>query len=277
MNLKRTKQGVKNLLAAVAPKAASDWQESRHRRHVLRFEQRMGLPALTREFITEHGQSVLGGPFIGMKYLTQAAGSALMPKLLGCYEAELHPVIEMAAAENYDTVIDVGCAEGYYANGLAMRLPSAHVYAFDTDPRAQALCREMAQLNGVEEQVTVLGECRHQDLNALTPGRSLIVCDCEGYEIVLLQPALVPALARTDILVELHDQMQPDLTALLLERFQSTHSASLITSVQRDADTCSCLQFSEPEKRRLAVAEFRTAGQQWAFLQAMTPAGTLTA
>ena len=82
---------------------------------------------------------------------------------------------------------------------------------------------------------------------------------------------------RRYILVELHDQMQPDLTALLLERFQSTHSASLITSVQRDADACSCLQFSEPEKRRLAVAEFRTAGQQWAFLQAMTPAGTLTA
>ena len=276
MSQKRIKQGIKDFLSAVAPKAASNWQEVRRRRHILQFEQRMGSPALTVEFIAEHGQTVLEGPFTGMKYITQAAGSALMPKLLGCYEAELHDVIALVIATDYDAVIDIGCAEGYYANGLAMRLPSTQIYAFDTDLRAQTLCKEMAQLNGVGKQVTVFGECQHHNLIELMTGRLLIVCDCEGYEIILLQPTRVPALVQADILVELHDQERPGLTSLLLARFQATHSVTLITSVERDAVIYSSLKFSEPEKRRLAVSEFRSPGQQWAFLKANTPASKLT-
>lgn len=268
MDQKQVKQHIKRLLSFVAPKAASHWQEVRHRRHIHRFEQRMGLPELTQAFIAQHGQCVLGGPFAGMAYVPQATGSALMPKLVGSYEAELHTVIEQITTTDYSVIIDIGCAEGYYANGLAMRLPSAHIYAFDIDPEAQALCREMARLNKVEEQVTVLGECRHDNLNALMTTRSLIICDCEGYEAELLQPAFVPAMAQADILVELHDQVQPGLTSLILSRFQETHNAQMLTALERYPEDYPQLCFSEPEKRRNAVSEFRPAGQQWAFLQA---------
>ena len=90
-----------------------------------------------------------------------------MPKLVGSYEAELHGVIEQIVATDYQVVVDVGCAEGYYANGLARRLPSARVYAFDTDPEARHLCEAMAALNGVEKRVIVGGKCEPDDLNAL--------------------------------------------------------------------------------------------------------------
>jgi hypothetical protein len=268
MNQKQVKQQIKRLLSFIAPQAASNWQEVRHRRHIHRFEQRMGLPELTQAFITQHGQSVLGGPFAGMTYVPQATGSALMPKLVGSYEAELHAVIEQIVATDYSVIIDIGCAEGYYANGLAMRLPSALIYAFDINPEAQALCKEMARLNGVQQQVKVLGACRHDDLNVLMTPRSLIVCDCEGYEAKLLQPAFVPALARADILVELHDQVHPGLTSLILDRFRETHNALMLTALERHAEDYPPLRFSEPEKRQIAVSEFRSANQQWAFLQA---------
>lgn len=274
MNQQSAKRLVKKWLSFIAPKAADTWQEVRQRRHIRRFEQRMGLPELTQAFLVEHGPRVLSGPFVGMVYVPQATGSALMPKLLGTYEEELHDVIEQILATDYTAIIDIGCAEGYYANGLAMRLPSTPVYAFDIDPEAQALCKEMARLNGVEERVTVLGKCQPSDLKTLMTGHSLIVCDCEGYEAEILQPALVPAMAQADILVELHDQVQPGLTPLVLGRFHETHRATIITAVERDAECYPQLRLSEPEKRRLAVSEFRSSGQQWAFLQAKSSGET---
>lgn len=268
MDQRQIRQHIKRLLSFIAPKAAGRWQEVRHRRHIRRFEKRMGLPELTQAFIAQHGQCVLSGPFAGMAYVLQATGSALMPKLVGCYEAELDAVIEQIVATNYAVVVDIGCAEGYYANGLALCLPSTRIYAFDIDPEAQALCKKMAQLNGVQEQVTVFGECHHSSLNTLLTGHSLIVCDCEGYEAELLKPDLVPAMAQADILVEFHDQLRPGLTSLILKRFQGTHQVTMITAVERDTKDYPQLRFSETGQRQIAVSEFRPAGQQWGFFQA---------
>lgn len=267
------KQFVKQLLLSVAPQAAGAWRDARRRRHVQRFEQRLGLPELTASFTAQHGRSVLGGPFAGMAYVAQARGSALMPKLLGSYEAELHEIIRQIMAADYAAVIDIGCAEGYYANGLALRMPSAHVYAFDIDPEAQKLCTEMARLNAVEERVTVSGECHTGDLNTILAGRSLLICDCEGFEVEMLRPDLIPALAQADILVELHDHIRPGITPLILDRFEGTHRAALVTAAERDADCYPQLQFADARHRQLAVSEFRQPGQQWAFLRsrAFTP------
>jgi len=267
MNPRQAKQLAKQLLARIAPQAAGAWQDVRQRRHIRRFEQGLGLPELIQSFIEQHGRCVLSGPFAGMVYVPQATGSALMPKLLGSYESELHETIEKIAATEYAAIVDIGCAEGYYANGLARCLPAARIYAFDIDPEARALCSAMARLNGVEERVVVAGKCGTDELNTLLTERSLIVCDCEGFESELLRPNLVPALAQADILVELHDQVQPGLTPMLLSRFQETHEATLITATGRDPDCYPQLRFSEPKSRQLAVSEFRPGGQQWAFLQ----------
>lgn len=267
MNSTQARQIIKRFMRRVAPQAAGAWQDRRHRRHLRRFEQQMGLPELTRTFIAQHGRCVLSGPFQGMEYVPQAVGSALMPKLVGSYEAELHDVIEQIVATSYDVVVDVGCAEGYYANGIALRLPSALVYAFDTDPEARRLCEAMAARNGFGERVRVGGKCEPADLNALLKGRTLIVCDCEGFERELLRPDLVPAMAQADILVELHDHLSPGLTPLLLSRLEKTHHARLINAGERNADAYPLLRFSEAESRRLAVSEFRPPNQQWVFFQ----------
>jgi hypothetical protein len=42
-------------------------------------------------------RAILGGPFRGMKYISEAQGSVLIPKLLGIYEKELQPVINPAS------------------------------------------------------------------------------------------------------------------------------------------------------------------------------------
>jgi len=40
-------------------------------------------------------------------------------KLLGFYEQPLQPYIEQVIQTGYPTIINIGCAEGYYAVGLA--------------------------------------------------------------------------------------------------------------------------------------------------------------
>jgi hypothetical protein len=59
------------------------------------------------------------------------------------------------AAEGLDCVIDVGCAEGYYAVGMARRMPATRVLAFDLDLNTQRVCTELIAKNKVTDRVTV--------------------------------------------------------------------------------------------------------------------------
>ncbi len=106
---------------------------------------------LQAELVRRFGVVVQGGPFRGMTYLAASSESCHIPKLLGCYEIELHPAIERAAARSYARVLNIGSAEGYYAIGLARRLPGARVGAFDADAVAQKACRSLAAMHVIVE------------------------------------------------------------------------------------------------------------------------------
>jgi hypothetical protein len=224
---------------------------------------------VVRSLVKRYGLVVQAGPFAGMSYVAQAVCSTLAPKLLGSYEEELRGVLSQIFATDYETVIDVGCAEGYYAVGLAMRLPQARVHAFDIDERARQLCDTMARANNVAPQVLIEGECTHERLQELTQaGRTLIVCDCEGYELELLQPELVTGLKTSDLLVELHDMIDPRITPTITARFAATHEIMLVDSVDRDPNNYPPLEEFNLLTRRVALSEFRDGQMQWAFMRA---------
>lgn len=225
------------------------------------------LKRISQRFVARYGASVLAGPFAGLSYISRSVGSSLTPKLLGCYEKELHEVLEYITNINYSEIVDIGCAEGYYAVGLAVRIPASIIYAFDIDLVAQQLCKELAQLNGVRERVIVRGNCRLETLQELPLDKALIVCDCEGYELQVLQPDLAPILRYCDILVELHDFINPSISNTILNRFAQTHDIQLIKSTSRNPTVYPVLDFLSEEERRLAVAEFRPEKMQWAFMR----------
>ncbi len=228
-----------------------------------------GIPALAAIIVERCGSSVLSGPFAGMDYITESAGSAFLPKLIGSYECELHSIIEKILTSNYDTVADIGSAEGYYAVGLAMHLPkTSKIYAFDINPDAQKLCASLAKKNHVEEKVIILGHCDAEYLQKTLKGYSLVICDCEGYETELLQPLAAPVLYKADILVELHDCLKPGITSTIINRFKSSHDILIIDSIERKPNDYLSIGFLMPQQQVLAVSEFRHGHQQWAF---MTP------
>jgi len=214
-----------------------------------------------------------------MRYIGNAAGNAHIhiPKLLGVYERELNPYIEQACALNFLLIVDVGAAEGYYAVGMALRNPTARVTAFEMDARARAALADKVRLNEVGNRVEIRGKCEPDDLERVladTP-RPYIICDAEGDEAVLLDPATVPSLQRAWILVELHEFIERGISEKIRERFVATHKIAHIWQQER---TIADFPFKDfytrwlPESYlRWAVSESRPERMSWFW---MTPIHT---
>ena len=178
-------------------------------------------------------KEVLHGPFKGLKYFSMASvGSMLYPKLLGSYERELHAVIDEFAAKNYSQVLDIGCAEGYYAIGFALRSPESTIYAYDTDPVGRELCQKMAALNGVSDRVIMGETCTAEELQHFKfNDNALIICDCEGYEQYLFNEENVQNLKNCDLLIETHDFVNLHISDNLIKLFSQTHNIQVIKSI----------------------------------------------
>jgi hypothetical protein len=220
-------------------------------------------------FAEQFGLCVLTGPFRGMRYPADAfrrGNVNLGSVLLGSYEAELHEIVERVVAARFDRIIDVGSARGYYAVGLARRLPASSVEAYDSDPGARRRCRAFAELNGVQDRVEVRGAATAADLRVPRPGRTFVKMDCEGCELALLRPDESPLLRSATILVELHDFLQENTTRDVLARFEPTHVAEIVEVRPRSVDDYPELASLDRDTARLIVTEWRTANLRWALL-----------
>jgi hypothetical protein len=225
--------------------------------------------------VSRSGLQVMTGPFQGMKYVREAQGSCLPPKLLGCYERELHPVFEAYRAEPLDLVIDIGAAEGYYAVGVVYSGIAQKSIAYEAVPEGANLLREVARRNGVENRVSVKGFCRPEDLQtelvAAVPGRTLVIVDAEGAEDVLLDPAHVPAITNASVLVELHDFIVPGVTDRIRERFSATHTITRFDQQDRRIDENLCrtwLVRQLPARYRLEIlSEKRPIPMHWFWMR----------
>ena len=211
--------------------------------------------------------SVAAGPFAGMAYSVKASEGGRAPRLLGTYEASLHPVIETVIARAYPQVIDIGCGEGYYAVGLARRMPGARVHAHDTDPAARALCATLARANGVEGRVMIGAEVTHADLALCERAPTFVLCDIEGGEGQLLDPALAPGLTAADILVEVHEGSRPGLLDSLTQRFTPTHRVTRIDrSLRADLLPDWAEDLSDLD-RLLLLWEWRASPTPWLWME----------
>jgi hypothetical protein len=233
------------------------------------------LRQVAKVIVTQDGPVVQSGPFQGMQYVWKMLSPdallqhTVLPKILGSYEAELHPALTCVLERDYRTIVNIGSSEGYYAIGLALLLRSTQIFAFDIHPEARRLCEQMARLNGVADRVTIGAECTMEHLKALATGRTLVVCDCEGCEVRLLRPDLLPGLINCDLIVELHDCVDPSISQVVPARFSETHDVTLVGKTDRDVSAYPLLNQLSPYQRRLAVSEFNWGPpRSWALLRA---------
>jgi predicted O-methyltransferase YrrM len=220
--------------------------------------------------------TIQAGPFAGLVYPPEIIerDGQFVPKLVGSYELEIQPFIREICRRSYSQVINIGAAEGYYAVGLAQHLPGAVVLAYECEPESRAVCEQLAAMNGVKERVLMRGLCdRDALIDALHSGDTsqpaLVVCDCEGGELELLDPAIVPGLATADLLIELHDIIAPGITRTIAARFAPTHRLEFVRSVDRDPDVYPALHSLSPDDRAFLISEHRKGPMEWVLCTAI--------
>ncbi|MBC5773497.1 hypothetical protein H8S95_05430 [Pontibacter sp. KCTC 32443] len=180
-----------------------------------------------------HSKKVLNGHFKNMVYPSmRSVGSSLYPKLLGSYEKELEEALGNLLNNSYSSIIDIGCAEGYYAVGLGLKFKESNIIAYDIDDKARKLCLEMAKMNGLSDRFEIRGECTPFELSKLVSGkRCLIICDCEGYEKYLFNELNLNSLSKSDLIIETHDFIDISISNLLFTLISETHNIELIKSI----------------------------------------------
>jgi hypothetical protein len=221
----------------------------------------------------ESPEVIAQGPFRGMRYISSAFCSEILPKLVGTYESEVSSAVEAICGAGCDRIIDIGAAEGYYAVGLALRNPAATVIGFELNSSARYYFRQLARRNGVSNRIEVRGICDRDSLAEAMEGamRPALICDCEGAEDFLLRPDLIEPLRRAFVLVETHDGLTTDagvlegITERLCERFEPTHDIEVIVSRDRSSDDLPAQIHLSPEEAEQAMDEGRPWAR-WLFL-----------
>ncbi|HZT86895.1 MAG TPA: hypothetical protein VFA12_02930 [Stellaceae bacterium] len=180
---------------------------------------------------------VLAGPFRGMTLnLSPLSQRYMVGYILGTMELELHGVLDRIIARGYRSIVNVGAADGFYAVGLALRMPTARVEAFEMQSALHPVIMQTARTNGVADRITIRGLCGPSELREAlreTPAPRLVLMDAEGAERDLLDPERVPELAGADVLAESHDVFVPGITETLIQRFQASHDIERYSSRPR--------------------------------------------
>jgi hypothetical protein len=220
------------------------------------------------------GGNVQAGPFRGMKVTAQSCwgDGDLTPKLLGVYEEELHDILLDAIQKNYEAIVNIGSAEGFYAVGLALRCQSATVYAYDSNAASAAILRGNAELNEVAaNRIRLEGACTAEHLIALAReyDRLFVLCDCEGFETTLFSNSdLTHALRNSDVLVECHDFVDSRCTPTVFGAFWNTHLIDVIYTGSRNPSKFAILSGLSDIERWTAVCENRPRLMNWLFCRA---------
>lgn len=176
-------------------------------------------------FLRSMGSTVLHGPFKGMVIPTPEeetwADGNFSTKVLGVYEHELHDVIMHAVSRNPSIIVNIGCADGYYAIGFARLMSNTTVHAFDVNEASMATCFEFAERNYVRDRVDGIYPYK---IN----GHCLYVIDCEGDELTQIDLQLHPEMMTSDIIVECHDFLDQNISLKLADRLAKTHAIEII-------------------------------------------------
>jgi hypothetical protein len=225
---------------------------------------------LLRRLVRRQGLSVSSGPFRGMRYIDQSRGSSLTPKLLGSYESELHDVIQQIITMRPGVVVDIGCAEGYYAIGFARVLPMSTIYAYDIDEVARTLARQLAEINDVTDRVILRSHCTGSNLTEIPLSGSVVLCDCEGYEAELFTSSVIDTLHSTTLLVETHEFLLPGITNRLSSLFRQSHDVTIIAPCPRRSDDYPATTSLPKGLRDLALYErelYPTPSTFWMYMR----------
>lgn len=239
-----------------------------------RISQKLRLRNLALHILQWRGK-VLDGPFRGLQITihrkwvwipTSSEHLVWMPMIQGTFEKELHQTLEniLCSESPIQTVFEIGAHMGYYAVGLALRLPHAQVIAWEASKEIQGCLYNTIHANGVGDRVHVHGTCTPESLSDAADKKppDLVICDIDGPEGELFTRDIIRKMAQTIFIVETHGT---SVVEKLEANFSQTHAIQKILPVLRnlkDWNLPSIIVCSDAMKQ-VAMSEWRTNKTPW--------------
>lgn len=84
---------------------------------------------ITNTLIAQQGNVVQTGPFAGLRFVGQTSEGCSAPRLLGCYEHELHPHLERLIGQSFDTVLNIcelSASWSHFVSGIKAPVDCRH-------------------------------------------------------------------------------------------------------------------------------------------------------
>jgi len=162
------------------------------------------------------------GPFKGMKFAnTRLDGTVNYTKILGTYEAEISPFVYDAIASNPNLILNIGAGDGYYSAGFSYLFPNSKVISYEYQDSEIQMQKATLDANNITncnlEKFCSINEL----LNLNIDQNTLIISDCEGYELELFTDQLFNKCNNFTAIIETHNFINPLITDTLISRFRN--------------------------------------------------------
>jgi len=177
-------------------------------------------------------------------------------------------------SRGYDTFIDVGAADGYYAVGTLLSEQFHSCICFETDFRGQEAIRSLAELNKVYKRIDIFGQANSGFLSLLSSTGfdlkrgGVFLFDIEGAEYSLLKDNVLQTLRTSSMIIELHDSSDDpgSNNAQLIDRAGRYFDHHVITCGARDPNSFPELADWTDDDRWLLCSESRAGLMKWLVL-----------
>lgn len=183
-------------------------------------------PTITK-LINKVGDQIYYGPFSGLKIPEILFDQLTVSEVLGLYESCLFETWEKIARKEMNNVMIIGGHTGYYSASMSYLLQPKNNYTFETNLSLHHFISSWFSANGLDSP-KLYGEATEVIFEKWKDRIDLIICDCEGEEINLLNPKQFQWQKESDIVVEIHPFYKEKSIGELISRFKKTHEINLI-------------------------------------------------
>lgn len=150
------------------------------------------------------------GPFKGLSLQKNNwwGGADFASMLLGLYEKEVLDFLFSKRFDGFESFVDIGAADGYYAIGMLRAGRMRKAVCFELSEEGRRTIAANAVANGVADQIQVFGAADrrfHEKLSDLDLARTVVLVDAEGAEFEILDAESLSALRRATFIIEIHN------------------------------------------------------------------------
>lgn len=225
--------------------------------------------------LTEQFGTISRGPFKGMNFaLGRSDGTLNRGKLLGTYETEIHPYLYDAIGRNPKKIINIGAGDGYYSVGCSLLLPNCKVIAYEAADHERKMHLSTIEMNRVYNcevrEYCSADELLSHDIDDDT----LIICDCEGYELEIFSSKLFDKFSNFTALIETHDFINPMITNIIDSNFKNRGFLVYGVESVRDLDKPSFYNLRELENlsydEKFHILKERPDNMKWLYCKKIT-------